>query len=314
MEGDSSQTNSQTSSPGSGKRKRAAPKVASAGKQRRIANYEPSKQEEIRRANRLAARECRKRKKQMTQNLESALEEVKNENQLLQGQYNALTTMVNQLKVQHMAATTQNPQQLNFQCITPSVQTNSLSGEPVAQSSSALISRVSTMNPQLQQNNMSQNQGLQRLTPITLAQNSQMFQPMFPIQTQSNAQNPAIQAIMQQAMGMGTIDPFLFQQIQSQLQQQISANNIYSGLAQMMGQGMTQGIGQTNYFTGLPNLQMPIQGMNSMQMSPQDMNQLLPNLNNPQFMTNDSFSRNQITSSSDTNNVGNDTDLKPSAA
>jgi hypothetical protein len=214
-----------------------------------------------------------------------------------------------------MSTTSQNPQQLNFQCITPSVQTNSLSGEPVAQSSSAPISRVSTMNPQLQQNNMSPNQGLQRLTPITLAQNSQMFQPTFPIQTQSIAQNPAIQAIMQQAMGMGTIDPFLFQQIQFQLQQQISANNnIFSGLAQMMGQGMTQGMGQTYSFTGLPNIQMPIQGMNSMQMPPQDMNQLLTNLNNPQFMANDLFSRNQITSSSDTNHVGNDTDLKPSAA
>lgn len=72
---------------------RPTSKNKSTGKQRLIAKYEPSKQEEIRRANRLAARECRKRKKLLTKNLESTLEAVKNENQVLQGQYNALVRL-----------------------------------------------------------------------------------------------------------------------------------------------------------------------------------------------------------------------------
>lgn len=63
---------------------------STAVKPRLIANYDPMRQEEIRRANRVAAMECRKRKKMLTQNLEITLENVKNENQTLKGQYNAL--------------------------------------------------------------------------------------------------------------------------------------------------------------------------------------------------------------------------------
>lgn len=70
--------------------KKTARKRASPNKQRLIANYDPSQQEKIRRANCLAARECRKRKKLLTQNLEATLESVKNDNQILQGQYDAL--------------------------------------------------------------------------------------------------------------------------------------------------------------------------------------------------------------------------------
>jgi hypothetical protein len=81
-------------------RERPTSKIKTTGKQRLIAKYEPSKQEEIRRANRLAARECRKRKKLLTKNLESTLEAIKNENQILQGQYNALVRFLYEMRLQ----------------------------------------------------------------------------------------------------------------------------------------------------------------------------------------------------------------------
>jgi hypothetical protein len=206
-------------------RERPTSKIKTTGKQRLIAKYEPSKQEEIRRANRLAARECRKRKKLLTKNLESTLEAIKNENQILQGQYNALSTMANQLNFQRMSTSTQNQQPLHVQEVKPPAQSNPLSMAPMANStSSAPASAIQTMNQQMQQHTVSQNQGIQQLTPITLFQNSQIFQPIFPFQTQSAAQNPVIQGIMQQTMGIGNADPFLFQQ--SQFQQPNSANNI----------------------------------------------------------------------------------------
>jgi hypothetical protein len=70
--------------------KKTARKRTSSNKQRLIANYDPEQQEKIRRANCVAARECRKRKKILTQKLEATLESAKNENQILQGQYDAL--------------------------------------------------------------------------------------------------------------------------------------------------------------------------------------------------------------------------------
>jgi hypothetical protein len=133
--------------------------------------------------------------------------------------------MANQLNFQRMSTSTQNQQPLHVQEVKPPAQSNPLSMAPMANStSSAPASAIQTMNQQMQQHTVSQNQGIQQLTPITLFQNSQIFQPIFPFQTQSAAQNPVIQGIMQQTMGIGNADPFLFQQ--SQFQQPNSANNI----------------------------------------------------------------------------------------
>ena len=213
--------------------------------------------------------------------------------------------MANQLNFQRMSTSTPNQQPLQVQGATLPAQANPLSVAPIANSSSsASAPAIQTMNQQMQQHTVSQNQGIQQLTPITLFQSSQIFQPIFPFQTQSAAQNPVIQGIMQQTMGMGNADPFLFQQ--SQLQQQNSANNIYMSLSQIMSQGMSQGISST----GLPNIPIP----NSIQMPMQDMNQRVSNLNTPQFTNGDSISCNEKISSSDSIHNDDDTDEKQSAS
>ena len=195
------------------------------------------------------------------------------------------------------------------------------SSSSISQSSSASIGTNQMMNPRVHQNIMPQNLGIQQQTP--LVHNTPWYQPIFLFQAPSIAQGSSIQAIMPQAIGMGTLDPFVFQQIQNQLHGQVSADNVYSlaqGMGQGMGQGMVQGQGmgqgqrisqgldQSYSFTGLPHNQIPMQGMNSIRMPTQDMNQRVPNLKNAQFMVGDSFSCNQVTASLDTNHDDDDDD------
>ena len=73
-------------------------------KRRLIANFDLSKQQQIREANRIAARVCRKRKKQFAKDLESTLNVLNAENQTLTAQFQSLSSFVAQVKL-HIAAT-----------------------------------------------------------------------------------------------------------------------------------------------------------------------------------------------------------------
>jgi len=80
-------------------------------KPRLIANYIPERQEEIRQANRIAARECRKRKKQVVQELEMTLKLLTEENQMLSMQHELLTCSLQQAKLSRQFTNSQDQQQ-----------------------------------------------------------------------------------------------------------------------------------------------------------------------------------------------------------
>lgn len=80
-------------------------------KPRLIANYVPERQEEIRQANRIAARECRKRKKQVVQELEMTLKLLTEENQMLSMQHELLTCSLQQAKLSRQFTKSQDQQQ-----------------------------------------------------------------------------------------------------------------------------------------------------------------------------------------------------------
>ena len=67
-------------------------------KRRLIANFEPTRQQEIREANRVAARICRKRKKQFSQSLEATLKVLGEENQHLTSQHDTLSSWVKMVR------------------------------------------------------------------------------------------------------------------------------------------------------------------------------------------------------------------------
>jgi len=66
-------------------------------KPRLMANYDSKRQEEIRLANRHAARECRKRKKMFNEELETAITKLTEENQALTVQHHTLTSCLRQV-------------------------------------------------------------------------------------------------------------------------------------------------------------------------------------------------------------------------
>jgi len=68
-------------------------------RRRLIANFDQTRQEEIREANRLAARICRKRKKQFAQDLEATLKVLDVENQELATQYETLSVWLTQINM-----------------------------------------------------------------------------------------------------------------------------------------------------------------------------------------------------------------------
>jgi len=99
-------------------------------KPRLMANYDSKRQEEIRLANRHAARECRKRKKMFNEELETAITKLTEENQALTVQHHTLTSCLRQVII-----TRQQQQQqpaLAMQMMVPQVlQQQVLPGLPV---------------------------------------------------------------------------------------------------------------------------------------------------------------------------------------
>ncbi len=67
-------------------------------KKRLMANFDQERQEEIRSANRLAARQSRDRKRKITQDLSTTLKTLMEENQLLQNQHKALLAWIAEIK------------------------------------------------------------------------------------------------------------------------------------------------------------------------------------------------------------------------
>ena len=72
-------------------------------KRRLIANFDTTRQQEIRQANRIAARVCRKRKKNVAKELEGSFHSLCTENKLLSSQYETLSVWVTQLKMSRPA-------------------------------------------------------------------------------------------------------------------------------------------------------------------------------------------------------------------
>jgi len=73
-------------------------KIDERKKRRLIANFDPTRQHEIRESNRVAARVCRKRKKQFSQSLEATLKVLGEENQLLTAQHDTLSSWVKMVR------------------------------------------------------------------------------------------------------------------------------------------------------------------------------------------------------------------------
>ena len=95
-----STTSSKTGSSEPKKSSKAIEQQKQRKKRRRlIANFDQTRQEEIREANRIAARICRKRKKQFAQDLEAALKVLDVENQELSTQYETLSVWLTQIKM-----------------------------------------------------------------------------------------------------------------------------------------------------------------------------------------------------------------------
>lgn len=73
-------------------------KIDDRKKRRLIANFEPTRQQEIREANRVAARICRKRKKHFSQSLEATLKVLGEENHHLTSQHDILSSWVKMVR------------------------------------------------------------------------------------------------------------------------------------------------------------------------------------------------------------------------
>eukprot|EP00979_Chaetoceros_neogracilis_P003620 scaffold629_cov257-Chaetoceros_neogracile.AAC.10 len=82
-------------------------------KRRLIANFDTTRQQEIRQANRIAARICRKRKKHLAKELEGTFHSLCTENQLLSSQFDTLSGWVTQLKVSRPGQQQEHPSSSN---------------------------------------------------------------------------------------------------------------------------------------------------------------------------------------------------------
>lgn len=99
-------------------------------KKRLMANYDSKRQEEIRLANRHAARECRKRKKMFNEELETAITKLTEENQALTVQHQTLTSCLRQVIITRQQQQQQQP--LAMSMMVPQVlQQQVLPGLPV---------------------------------------------------------------------------------------------------------------------------------------------------------------------------------------
>lgn len=104
-------------------------------RRRLIANFDQTRQEEIREANRIAARICRKRKKQFAQDLEATLKVLDVENAELSTQYETLSVWLTQIKMERNETE-------KISTITPSdTTTKKSSSDPGKQAEDVVVNR-----------------------------------------------------------------------------------------------------------------------------------------------------------------------------
>jgi len=125
-DGDKAKSTDSDAIAGEGGKKASLPRNK---KKRLMANYDSKRQEEIRLANRHAARECRKRKKMFNEELETAITKLTEENQALTVQHQTLTSCLRQVIITRQQ---QQQQPLAMQMMVPQVlQQQVLPGLPV---------------------------------------------------------------------------------------------------------------------------------------------------------------------------------------
>ena len=224
-------------------------KIDDRKKRRLIANFEPTRQQEIREANRVAARICRKRKKHFSQSLEATLKVLGEENQHLTSQHDILSSWVKMVRQEAAIPATRTANGLDTQERTET--TGSAQDEETAASTrqESNDTRTSSSAPQFQEESASPHpfhqQDKNGTTTIDTSDSNVMPPvPTLPIPVYNTAsfQNAMYDnslypqtSFLQQTPSSQDRSAFLLQQHQQQQQQQQQQNffqqNLFPGSA-----------------------------------------------------------------------------------